>query len=86
MRIFKPCVRQGTVGAVALSMSGRDAGIYCIITECVGGYAYIADGRTRLVQKPKKKKQRQNQKKRKQYIPQSKRMTSLPRYVKKLPV
>ncbi len=56
MRIFKPCVRQGTVGAVALSMSGHDAGIYCIITECVGEYAYIADGRTRRVQKPKKKK------------------------------
>ncbi len=56
MRILTPCQRHGIPGAVALSLSGRDAGIYCIVTECVGEYAYIADGRTRRVQKPKKKK------------------------------
>ena len=56
MRIFKPYKRQGTVGAVALSKSGRDAGIYCIITDVIGEYAYIADGRGRRVDRPKKKK------------------------------
>lgn len=56
MRILKPCKRQGTVGAVALSTAGRDTGIYCIITEVVGEYAYIADGRGRRTDNPKKKK------------------------------
>ncbi|MBR6645708.1 MAG: RNA-binding protein [Clostridia bacterium] len=56
MRIFKPCQRQGTVGAVALSTAGHDAGIYCIITELDGEYAYIADGRGRRIDRPKKKK------------------------------
>ncbi len=56
MRIFKPCKRQGTVGAVALSLSGHDAGIYCIITELIGEYAYIADGRGRRADRPKRKK------------------------------
>ena len=54
--MFKPCQRQGTVGAVALSLLGHDAGIYCIITELIGEYAYIADGRGRRVDRPKKKK------------------------------
>lgn len=56
MRILKPCKRHNTVGAVALSLLGHDAGIYCIITEIVGDYAYIADGRGRRADKPKKKK------------------------------
>ncbi len=56
MRILKPCRGQGTVGAVALSTAGHDAGIYCIITESVGEYAYIADGRGRRADRPKKKK------------------------------
>ena len=56
MRILKPCKRHNTVGAVALSLLGHDAGIYCIITEIVGDYAYIADGRGRRIDRPKKKK------------------------------
>ena len=42
---------------IALSLRGRDAGNYFIITEIVDrDYVMIADGKVRRVEKPKKKK------------------------------
>ncbi len=43
-------------GQIVKARAGRDKDGFFVITELDGGYAYIADGRRRKVQKPKKKK------------------------------
>jgi ribosomal protein L14E/L6E/L27E len=45
-----------TVGQVVFSKSGRDRGLPFIITEVEGNYLYLADGRLRPAERPKKKK------------------------------
>lgn len=48
------------VGRLCLSRAGHDAGEYFVVTKLTedGLYAYIADGRIRKIDKPKKKKLR----------------------------
>lgn len=45
-----------TAGQVVYSKSGHDKGKAFIIIEAEGEYVYLADGRTRTIEKPKKKK------------------------------
>ena len=56
MRIFKPVRSEVLAGRIVLPLCGRDQGKYSVITEVVGDCAYIANGRQRRVEKPKKKK------------------------------
>ncbi len=42
-------------GMVVKSMAGHDSGSFYVILKCEGGYAYIANGRERKVEAPKKK-------------------------------
>ena len=44
------------VGQVVFSKCGRDKGCAMIVVRCEGEYVYLADGRLRLLAKPKKKK------------------------------
>jgi ribosomal protein L14E/L6E/L27E len=43
-------------GSVVFSKAGRDKGSVFIVISVEGEYAYLSDGRTRKVRKPKKKK------------------------------
>ncbi len=45
-----------TVGQVVYSKSGHDKGRAFMIIDIEGEYLYLTDGRTRTVDKPKKKK------------------------------
>lgn len=56
MRIFRPVKSDELAGRIVLSVCGRDQGEYCVITELDGDHAYIANGRQRRVEKPKRKK------------------------------
>jgi hypothetical protein len=42
----------------AESLAGHDKGAVYIIVEADSDYVYLADGRTRLLEKPKKKKKK----------------------------
>lgn len=42
-------------GMVVLAKAGRDAGRCYLVVRCEGGYCWIADGRRRKVDFPKKK-------------------------------
>lgn len=42
------------IGAVAENKSGHDKGYFAVV-KITGGFAYIANGRSRLLEKPKKK-------------------------------
>ena len=44
------------VGSVVRAKAGRDRNGYFVVVGLDGGFAYIADGRSRKVEKPKKKK------------------------------
>ena len=45
------------LGQLAISLAGRDKGVICaIVGTAEEGYVLIADGRTRKVERPKKKK------------------------------
>jgi len=46
------------IGRFVISNAGRDRGRIHIILACDGEYFLIVDGRTRKVDKPKKKKQK----------------------------
>lgn len=48
--------RKIRLGSVALSRCGRDSGRYYLVVALEGEFAYIADGRTRKLARPKKKK------------------------------
>jgi len=43
-------------GTVVRARAGRDSGGFFAVLSVSDGYAYIADGRTRRIEKPKKKK------------------------------
>ena len=43
------------VGSVVRAKAGRDRNGYLVVVGLDGGFAYIADGRSRKVEKPKKK-------------------------------
>ncbi|WP_148409368.1 KOW domain-containing RNA-binding protein [Murimonas intestini] len=43
-------------GMAAISMAGHDRGHLYLILELEGDYAYLADGRLRTAERPKKKK------------------------------
>ncbi|MBO5735383.1 MAG: KOW domain-containing RNA-binding protein [Clostridia bacterium] len=45
----------GNVGCLARSLAGRDAGIICLILREEDENVFIADGRDRRVETPKKK-------------------------------
>lgn len=47
-----------TIGQVVYSKSGRDKGLAFIVTASEDEYVYLADGRLRRLEKPKKKKHR----------------------------
>lgn len=40
---------------MAVSLAGRDVGMFCLIVKQENGFLYVADGRTRKVENPKKK-------------------------------
>lgn len=42
-------------GMIVKSVSGHDSGSWYVILKTDGGFAYIADGKNRKVEKPKKK-------------------------------
>ncbi|WP_026486948.1 KOW domain-containing RNA-binding protein [Caldanaerobius polysaccharolyticus] len=42
-------------GQIVISKMGRDSGRYFVVIAVEGGYAYIADGELRKIDKPKKK-------------------------------
>ena len=44
------------VGDIAKSLNGRDAGMYFVIVGHENEYAFIANGKNRKIEKPKKKK------------------------------
>lgn len=44
------------IGSVVMAKSGRDKGLYFVVTDILeNGYVFIADGKRRKLQKPKKK-------------------------------
>lgn len=45
-----------SVGCVVKSLNGRDEGKNFYVTQTEGEYAYLADGKGRRLEKPKKKK------------------------------
>jgi ribosomal protein L14E/L6E/L27E len=45
-----------STGQVVFSKSGRDKSLPFIVVAVDGDYVYLADGRLRLLEKPKKKK------------------------------
>lgn len=49
---------EATPGGAAYSLAGRDKGELMIILRVEAGYAYLADGKKRRVENPKKKKLR----------------------------
>jgi ribosomal protein L14E/L6E/L27E len=44
-----------TAGVVVRSASGRDKGDFQVIVSVEGGFAFVCDGRRRILEKPKKK-------------------------------
>lgn len=45
-------------GCVVQSIAGRDAGGFFVVLDVEGGFATIADGRLRKLEKPKRKRQK----------------------------
>lgn len=43
-------------GTIVRSKAGRDRDRFFVVLECSGAYAWIADGKVRRVESPKKKK------------------------------
>lgn len=46
------------LGQIVLSKAGKDSGSYYVVLNEEGDFAYIADGRLRKIEKPKKKRQK----------------------------
>ncbi len=46
------------VGNVVISKSGRDKGVFFVVVEICEGFVYLADGKLRKLEKPKKKNQK----------------------------
>ena len=49
---------EALAGSAAYSIAGRDKGELMMVLRVEAGYAYLADGRKRRVENPKKKKLR----------------------------
>ncbi len=43
-------------GSIVRAMAGRDKENFFVVLKCDGSYAYIADGKRRKLENPKKKK------------------------------
>ncbi len=43
-------------GSIVKALAGKEKGSFFVVTDCNGIYAYIADGKRRRLEKPKKKK------------------------------
>lgn len=46
------------IGQIVISKAGRDKGCAFVICKIEGEYVFLVDGRLRLIDKPKKKKQK----------------------------
>jgi len=44
------------IGQVVFALAGRDKGRYFVVLRCDGAYALLSDGKTRRLEKPKRKK------------------------------
>lgn len=44
------------IGSIVRSKAGRDKGMLFLVVDAAGEYAYVADGKLRKREKPKKKK------------------------------
>ena len=44
------------IGQIVISKSGRDKGDYFIVLDIIGEFLYLTDGKSRKLEKPKKKK------------------------------
>lgn len=42
-------------GSIVMAKSGRDKGRFFLVLSVEGNYAFLADGKTRKLEKPKKK-------------------------------
>ena len=43
-------------GSIVKSMAGHDSGRFYVVVKLEGGFAYIADGKVRKLESPKKKR------------------------------
>lgn len=48
----------GWIGRAVVPTAGRDRGVICVVLREDGEYLYLADGRIRPVERPKKKKRK----------------------------
>lgn len=48
----------GWLNRAVVSLAGRDRGIFCIVVQEEEEYLFLADGRLRPVERPKKKKRK----------------------------
>lgn len=55
-------VEEYVIGQLVFSKSGHDKGSLFIIVDIEGEYLYLADGKVRKIEKPKKKKNKHVQK------------------------
>ncbi len=44
------------IGSIVISKAGRDKGMLFLVVDIKDGYIYVADGKLRRVENPKKKK------------------------------
>ena len=44
------------IGQIVISKAGRDRGLVFVVVACEGEYVFLADGRTRRLENPKRKK------------------------------
>ena len=49
------------VGKIVYSLSGRDKGKYLVVINCDNNYVFVADGKERKLQSPKRKNIKQKQ-------------------------
>lgn len=52
----RPEMKQMETGMFARSLAGRDAGNLYVVLRDDGGFVYLADGKNRTLDRPKKKK------------------------------
>ena len=50
------CARSVSIGGIVISKRGRDKGRPFVIVKIDGAFLYLADGKLRRLEKPKKKK------------------------------
>lgn len=47
---------EAKIGMIVKSAAGRDQGLFMVITAVQGDFAYVADGKVRKLENPKKKR------------------------------